>query len=88
VTFWVYVQPRARQNEIAGRQGDALKLRLMASPVDGAANEACRLFLAHLFQVRRDQVEILKGQTARRKLIRIRHADPGMLKERLATLVK
>lgn len=88
MTFWVHVQPRAHQDEIAGRQGDALKLRLMAPPVDGAANEACRRFLARLLGVRRDQVEILKGQTARRKLIRIRDTDPETLRQRLATLVK
>jgi len=88
VTFWVHVQPRAHQDEIVGRQGDVLKLRLMAPPVDGAANEACRRFLARLLGMRRDQVEILKGQTTRRKLIRIRDADPETLRQRLAILVR
>lgn len=88
MTFWVYVQPRARQNEIAGRHGDALRLRLMAPPVEGAANEACCRFLAHLLRVRQDQVEILKGKTARRKLIRICSHDPEAIKRRLATLVE
>ena len=42
----VRVQPRASRTELAGRYGDALKIRLAAPPVDGAANEALVRFLA------------------------------------------
>jgi len=38
VRFSVRVQPRASSNETAGVYGDALKVRLTAAPVDGAAN--------------------------------------------------
>ena len=40
----VHVQPRASRSEIIGQHGAALKVRLQAPPVDGAANEA----LVHL----------------------------------------
>ena len=36
----VRVQPRASRTAMAGRYGDALRIRLAAPPVDGAANEA------------------------------------------------
>jgi uncharacterized protein (TIGR00251 family) len=66
------VQPRASSTELAGIHGDALKVRLAAPPVDGAANEALMIFLAKIFRVSRSDVRILAGETARSKLIEIR----------------
>lgn len=66
------VQPRASTTELAGLYGDALKVRLAAPPVDGAANEALVIFLAKIFSVSRHDVRILAGETARSKLIEIR----------------
>jgi uncharacterized protein YggU (UPF0235/DUF167 family) len=46
IRLTIYVQPRASRTELDGRHGDALKIRLAAAPVDGAANEALVRFLA------------------------------------------
>jgi uncharacterized protein (TIGR00251 family) len=72
VRFTVRVQPRAATNELAGTYGDALKVRLSAPPVDGAANESLVIFLAEIFRVSRHDVRILAGERARSKLIEIR----------------
>jgi uncharacterized protein (TIGR00251 family) len=72
VRFSVRVQPRASTTELAGIHGDALKVRLAAPPVDGAANEALVIFLAKIFRVPRHDVRILAGESARSKLIEIR----------------
>ena len=56
---------------MAGFLEDALKIRLTALPVDGEANEACRVFLADFFSVSRNQVEIISGFTGRNKIVRI-----------------
>jgi uncharacterized protein (TIGR00251 family) len=72
VRFAVRVQPRASATELAGLHGDALKIRLTAPPVHGAANDALVIFLAKLFSVARTDVRILAGESARSKLIEIR----------------
>jgi uncharacterized protein (TIGR00251 family) len=71
VRFSVRVQPRASRNEIAGVYGDALKVRLSAPPVDGAANVALIEFLADVFAVGRRDVRILAGETSRSKIVEI-----------------
>jgi len=69
--FKIKVQPRASRNEISGWQGDALKIRLTAPPVDGEANEACLKFLAEYFHVTRKQVKITSGLKSKHKVIEI-----------------
>ena len=72
VTFAVRVQPRSARSEIAGEIDGALKIRLAAPPVDGAANEELIRFLAGHFRIPRKQVEIVAGTAARQKLVRLR----------------
>jgi uncharacterized protein (TIGR00251 family) len=71
VRFAVHVQPRAAKTEIAGIHGDALKIRLNAPPVDGAANEALVKFLADTFAVARRDVRIVAGETSRSKIVEV-----------------
>jgi hypothetical protein len=52
----VFVQPRASRNQVAGLHGEAVKLRLTAPPVEGAANKMCIAFLSELLGVRSKQV--------------------------------
>jgi uncharacterized protein (TIGR00251 family) len=72
VRFSVRVQPRAAHNEVTGVHGDALKIRLSAPPVDGAANDALVDFLADIFAVSRRAVTILAGVSSRTKVVEIR----------------
>jgi len=71
VSVKVRVQPRAARNEISGMFGDAIRLRLTAPPVDGAANAACVEFFAGLFKIPRQQIEIISGLTGRNKIIKL-----------------
>lgn len=70
-TLSVRIQPRASKNEIVTLGGGALKIRLTAPPVDGAANEALIRFLADTFSVSKARVEIVSGHTARDKIVRV-----------------
>ena len=71
LTFAVRVQPRASQSAIVGEMDGALKVRLAAPPVEGAANEELIRFLAKLFDVPRQNVAIVSGATAKNKIIRV-----------------
>lgn len=71
VRFTVRVQPRASRSEVVGLHGDALKIRLAAPPVDGAANEALVRLLAGLLGVPRRAVRIEAGLASRSKLVEV-----------------
>ncbi|KAA6185309.1 YggU family protein [Thiohalocapsa marina] len=65
------VQPRARSDGFGEPLGDELRLRLRAPPVDDKANAHLIAFVADAFGVPRRQVEIIGGEHARSKVVRI-----------------
>ena len=67
----VHVQPRASRSEVVGTHGAALKVRLLAPPVDGTANEALVALLAEELGVPRRDVRIVHGATSRTKVVEI-----------------
>ena len=67
----VHVQPRATRSEIVGLHGAALKVRLQAPPVDGAANEALVTLLAERLGVARRSVRVIAGTTSRAKTVEV-----------------
>jgi uncharacterized protein (TIGR00251 family) len=67
----VHVQPRASRSEIVGLHGDALKVRLLAPPVDGAANDALVRLLAERLRVGRRDVRVVAGAASRAKTVEI-----------------
>jgi uncharacterized protein (TIGR00251 family) len=77
----LHVQPGAKQTEAVGLHGDALKVRLAAPPVEGAANAALIEFLAGIFAVPRCRVTLKHGIKSRRKVVEISHPlrTPGVL---------
>ncbi len=78
----LHVQPGASRTQVAGLHGHALKIRLAARPVDGAANAELVRFLAEAFDVPRRDVTIESGETSRRKRVRVAGAtDPARLHE-------
>lgn len=80
----VHVRPRAKKSELAGRHGDAIKVRLQAPPVDGAANEELVRFLAESLGVARRTITIVGGLTSRRKTVEIEGLGAADLAARLA----
>ena len=71
VLLEILVQPRASRTRAIGEQGGRLKIQLAAPPVDGEANRALVEFLAEALGVRKGEVAILRGETGRRKTVRV-----------------
>ncbi len=84
----LHVQPRAAQNQIAGLQGEALKLRLSAPPVDGKANKAVLAFLAELFSLPKSALSLKSGQQSRQKTVLVTGASEAAIRERLAAYLQ
>jgi uncharacterized protein (TIGR00251 family) len=71
VTFSVRVVPRSSRNQIVGVEGGALKIKLTAPPVEGAANAALIECVAEWLGVKRSAVSIVSGDKARNKIMRV-----------------
>ncbi|MBI2779788.1 MAG: YggU family protein [Gammaproteobacteria bacterium] len=67
----IRVQPRASKDEMVTGQGDHLKIRIAAPPVDGKANAYLIEFLSGVFTVPKSNITILSGEVGRAKRIRI-----------------
>jgi uncharacterized protein len=77
LAFSVYVQPRASRAAIVGCHENALKIKLTAPPVGGAANKQCIQILAKTLGLPKSAVTITGGQTSRTKQISLKslHGD-------------
>ncbi|HLE17973.1 MAG TPA: DUF167 domain-containing protein [Syntrophales bacterium] len=83
VVFHIQVLPKSSKRQITGLQGDFLKIKITAPPVDGRANEECIRFLADLLDIKKDQVHIVGGLNAKKKTVSIK----GLQKKDLETLI-
>jgi uncharacterized protein (TIGR00251 family) len=70
-TLRVRVIPRAKKNDITGWRDEALVVRLTAPPVGGAANKLLKRFLAKRLGIRPSDVEIVRGEKSRDKVLKL-----------------
>jgi uncharacterized protein len=71
VLLSVKLQPRAAKNEIGEAQGDELKIKVTAPPVDSAANEALVQLLAEKLGCGKNRIEIVRGHKSRHKVLKL-----------------
>jgi len=69
-TLRFHVVPNAKENEVVGRHGVAIKVKLRAPAVEGKANAALRSFLAEELNISESRITLASGQKSREKLIR------------------
>jgi uncharacterized protein (TIGR00251 family) len=79
--FAVRVVPRASRSEITGEQGGALRVRIAAAPVAGAANQELIKLLAKSFKLPKNAVQIISGAASKNKIVRIQGADATRLQQ-------
>lgn len=79
----VHVQPGASRTECVGIHGDAIKIRLAARPIDGAANDELIRFIAERCAVPYAHVRIHAGTEARRKRLCVKAVSAQVLLARL-----
>ena len=81
LTFAVRIVPRASRSEITGEQSGALRVRIAAAPVEGAANQELIKLLAKTFKLPQKAVEIVSGAASKNKIVRIQGADATRLQQ-------
>jgi uncharacterized protein len=86
-TLHVKVVPGAKRDELVGRYGDAIKVRVAAAPENGKANAAVIGVLANALGVKPSGVRLVRGQTSPAKVFEIDGLDEAALNARLATLL-
>lgn len=84
--FNIYVQPRSSWNQVVGLHGDALKLKIKAPPVEGAANKMCIAVLAKALKIPKSTIEIVSGQASRTKRVQVRGEKDGDSREEIEHL--
>ena len=71
VEIVIHAQPRASHAEVVGLHGDALKVRLAAPPVDGAANLELIRVMAKVLGVPKSSVDVTRGHNSKSKVVRV-----------------
>ncbi|HWK27765.1 MAG TPA: DUF167 domain-containing protein [Solirubrobacter sp.] len=79
----IRLQPRARRDEVVGERAGAIVIRVTAPPVDGKANAALCAFVARAAGVPPSRVSVVRGHTARDKVVRVEGVEADALRAAL-----
>ena len=83
VRLSVRLTPRSSRDAIAGFEGETLRVRVTAPPVEGRANRALVRLLAKRLGVPRGAVRVVAGQASRSKIVAVDGLDAAELRQRL-----
>lgn len=62
------ISPNAKKNEII-KDGDLIKIKITAQPIDGKANKTLVEFLSKKFKIPKTSIKIVKGETSKEKSV-------------------
>lgn len=87
ISIDVIVQPKSSRDEIVGLHSDRLKIKLTAPPVDGKANAALIAFLAKKLGIAKSQIQIVRGETGRKKTLLLKDVSAEKIRSALPDMV-
>ncbi len=76
----VRLVPGAKTDQIVGQEAGIYKIRLMAPPIDGRANEALIRFLADRLNIAPSLISIIKGHTSKHKTLDVPLSEDALKK--------
>ena len=79
------VVPKAKRNSIEIGDDGLFKVRVTAAPERGKANDAVITLLSKLIGVPKRDIQIVRGHTARNKLVRVEGATTKQVIEKLSS---
>jgi len=82
-TLLFHIAPNARTNQVVGKHGDAIKIKLRAPAVEGKANAALLRFLSEQLEIPKSAIVLERGQKSREKLARITGLGEEEIRRRL-----
>jgi uncharacterized protein (TIGR00251 family) len=85
-TLRIKVLPRSSMNMIMGFEGDVLRVKLTAAPVDGSANKNLIQLLSKSLELGKDSIHIVSGQKSRLKVLRMCGIEKNELSRRLKSV--
>jgi uncharacterized protein (TIGR00251 family) len=83
VTLRFHIVPNAKNNQVVGERGGAIKVKLRAPEVEVKANAALRIFLAEELKISERSIVLERGHKSREKVIRIDGLSEGEVRTRL-----
>ena len=83
VRLAVHAKPHAKKSRLVGERGDAIEISLAAPPLDGAANTELVRFVASLLGLPKRNIELVRGDTSREKLLSITGLSAAEVEARL-----
>ena len=88
VALTLVVVPRASKTGVVRIDSEAIRIRVAAPPVEGAANTVLLRYLADLFDLPRSNVRLLGGTTNRRKRVLLAGVSRAEVVQRLTALAE
>ncbi|MCL2706702.1 MAG: DUF167 domain-containing protein [Dehalococcoidia bacterium] len=84
----IHVTPGAKKNAVTDFAESEWHIKVAAPPVGGKANEELIKFLCSALELRKNAVSVIKGKTARNKLVSIDGMPSAEVIARLSTLIQ
>lgn len=82
------VSPGADRSAVVGRHGDAWKVRVVAPPERGRANDEVVALLARVLELARPAIRVVAGRSARDKVVELDGVTVEEAERRLAVARK